>query len=93
MAFLLIKWDFIGFSFLGYQIQNLVNTEGFTESATAFEEFVKGFSEEKGKVHFRSKLSVVFQQDIFTKNIVRVTLEKCVCVEISKQQARACLQY
>lgn len=78
---------------MDYQIQNSVSTEGFTGSDTAFEEFIKGFSEEKGKLHFRTKLSVVIQQDIFTKNIVRVTLEKCVCVEISKQQANACLQY
>lgn len=35
---------------------------------------------------------MVIQRDIFTKNIFRVTLEKCVCVEISKQQAKACLQ-
>lgn len=78
---------------MGYHIQNSVSTEGFAGTDTAFGEFVKDFSEEKGKLHFRRKLSVVFQQDIFTKNIVRVTLEKCAYVEISKQQARACLRY
>lgn len=65
-----IEWDFIGFPFWGYQIQNSASTEGFTGSDTAFGEFIKGFSEEKGQLHFRRKLSAVFQQDIFTKNIV-----------------------
>lgn len=74
---LLIGWDYMGFPSWGY-----------TGSDTAFEKFLKGFDEEKGKFHFRRKPNVVIQQGIFTKNIFRVTLEKCVCVEISKQQQR-----
>lgn len=90
---LLIKWDFIGLPFWGYQTQNSASTEGFTGSDTAFEEFIKGFSKEKGQLCFRRKLSAVFQQDIFTKTIVRVTLEECVCVEIIYQHAWSCPRY
>lgn len=76
-----ISWLFLlngtsqGFHFWGikYKIQSV--TEGFTGYNTPFEEFIKGFKERKGELHFRSKLCVLIQQDIFTNNIIEVTLE------------------
>lgn len=90
LALLLTEWGFTGFPFLGYQIQNSVGTEGFTGCNTAFEEFTKDFREGKGKLHFRRKLCVVIQQDIFTSNIVKMTLEVHVLKLAMNKQRFAC---
>lgn len=60
------------------------------ECNTAFEDFVKGFREGKGKLHFRRKLCVVIQQDIFTNDIVEVTLEVHVLKLAMNKQSFAC---
>lgn len=87
-----VEWGFLGVQFLNYQIQDSVCTEGVTRSGTAFEELMKRFDGEKGKLHLKRKMSVIFQWDMFRKKYFlcdRINQ----CVEISKQQARACLQH
>lgn len=75
LALLFTEWDFTGFPFLGYQIQNSVS---FTGCNTSFEEFIKGFREGKGKLHLRRKLCVVIQQDNLPVILLK-WLWKCMC--------------
>lgn len=90
ISWFLLSRTLQSFHFWGIKHNIRSVTEGFTECNTAFEEFVKGFREGKGKLHFRRKLCVIIQQDIFTSDIVEVTLEVRVLKLAMNKQSFAC---